>query len=791
MAWRGGPASVGFDRLVVRLAVGLRVGGVAASCLGGLLGLAAPASPLAVILVTAGLAGWAACYASVALRRGLVGWLVIVDPLVIAVPCLAYRQLVATPGLPGWPSWLVVLASSAVVIGPLAPRRVLGAAALLIVPVAYAVGSRMAGQPAPGLCVLLFVQGVGTSLLLGRLRRHVRAVDGELRRLEALQRDAAVRSGRRAEEREHCRLLHDSVSATLTVVAGGALTASPVVRTQAWRDLAVLERIQAPPVPPAAESDDRTELSGRLAAIVTAQPGLTVEAEIGRVEVPTAVAGALAAAVSEALRNAARHAGVSRARVRAWAERDTVRVEVADEGRGFDPECVPAHRRGLRESVAARMARVGGSATVLASPGAGTRVLLRWPDAPAESSVPPTESSMPPTESSGRPAEVPAGGFAGLVTDRYQRGFDVAVIAITSVRHVANLLVLILGQRSAYRSLAAELVAWVVLAAVGVAAAVRVLRRRAGGSVPWPLIGVTLAASVLATAGVGDGSELTAATWSLGGAGWFAVLMLLRRPIRELAGVLLLNATLTYAVLAYDGITDRPGLARFLLMAYGFGALELGIAMVVRASDGTAARAAEAAERRAAVRSRGLVAEALHRSRLQRYELVGRSVVPLLVGLASGSFDPADAGVQRRCAVEASRLRRLFAETDDAPDPLLHELRACADIAHSRGVPVDLQVIGQLPALSRPVRRALTEAPLHLLAGARREARVTVFGAPGRVAVSVLADVPDDADPALEPLAAAGRFEPVTVQEWEVPTAETPRRWIEARWEPALAVHSP
>jgi hypothetical protein len=159
---------------------------------------------------------------------------------------------------------------------------------------------------------------------------------------------------------------------------------------------------------------------------------------------------------------------------------------------------------------------------------------------------------------------------------------------------------------------------------------------------------------------------------------------------------------------------------------------------------------------------------------------VRRSVVPLLVGLASGELDPADPGTQRRCAVEGSRLRRLFAETDDVPDPLLHELRACADIAYSRGVLVDLQVIGRLPVLSRPVRRALTEAPLHALAGARRQARVTVFGRSTEVAVSVLTDA-GAGEPAELP-APLDQARTVTVQESIVPQDGENRRWIEARW---------
>jgi signal transduction histidine kinase len=42
---------------------------------------------------------------------------------------------------------------------------------------------------------------------------------------------------------------------------------------------------------------------------------------------------------------------------------------------------VPAHRYGLRESVRGRMAAAGGRATVDATPGRGTRIVVEWPDA--------------------------------------------------------------------------------------------------------------------------------------------------------------------------------------------------------------------------------------------------------------------------------------------------------------------------------------------------------------------------------------------------------------------------
>ncbi len=820
-----GPARAGFERLMARFAAGLRVGGAVAGGVGALLGLAVPASPTVVGIAVAGLLGWAAIYAALTLRSGWTRWLVAGDIVVAAVVCLGYGRLVPAAVLPGWSTWLAVVASSAVIVSQLSPWPLLGVVGTVVVPAAYTVGPLLAGQAASGLAVLLVAQGTCGGLLMGMLRRRARAADVAIAEQEAVQRDAAVRAGRRAEEREACRLLHDSVSATLTVVAGGAVAGSPTLRAQARRDLGVVERIQAPAGEPAAPAGvgptgdvaaaagqavargtqpllGGGDLRGWLARVAAERPALAVEAEIADVAVPAAVAAALAGAVAEALTNTVRHAGVDRVRLRAWPADGVLRVELADDGRGFDPAQVPAHRRGLRESVVARMSRVGGSAAITSGPGTGTRVVLQWPAVPGDSPGPaPADGSDHPRSGSGggdgpdgvdrlsRPADgdapgeaagdppgdaVGRGGLGDLVATRYQRGFELGVVWLVAVRHVVSALAAIVSHRWAYRSFGAELVAWALMAAVGAAGSVRLLRRRTGPVVSRLLAGAAVAASAVATAGVAAGQELTTAHWAFGVTGWFGVLVLLRRPITELATLIAINSGLTLAVLLRDGAADRVSLARFLVTVYIMAAPQLGVSLVVRALDGTARRAAVAAETQAAVRRRWQVAQALHRGRLDRYQTVRRSVAPLLDGLASGRLDPADRRTQRRCAVEASRLRRLFAETDDVPDPLLHELRACVDIAYSRGVLVDLQVVGRPPALSLPVRRALTEAPLHALAGAERQARVTVVSRSNEVAVSVLTDA-RVGEPA-EPATPLDRAVTVTVQEGE------DRRWIEARW---------
>jgi signal transduction histidine kinase len=87
---------------------------------------------------------------------------------------------------------------------------------------------------------------------------------------------------------------------------------------------------------------------------------------------------ALVAAAREATVNAAVHGGAGRVDVFAEVGAST-EVYVRDRGAGFDPEAVPAGRRGVRESIVGRMERHGGSATVRSAPGEGTEVALVLP----------------------------------------------------------------------------------------------------------------------------------------------------------------------------------------------------------------------------------------------------------------------------------------------------------------------------------------------------------------------------------------------------------------------------
>jgi len=114
---------------------------------------------------------------------------------------------------------------------------------------------------------------------------------------------------------------------------------------------------------------------------VEAQHGLPVDAvTVGDCELDDDLSALLAAA-REATVNAAKWSGAPVVSLFAEVEPSEVVLFVRDRGRGFDPEAVPGDRKGLAESIRARITRRGGSATVRSAPGEGTEVSLVMPRA--------------------------------------------------------------------------------------------------------------------------------------------------------------------------------------------------------------------------------------------------------------------------------------------------------------------------------------------------------------------------------------------------------------------------
>jgi signal transduction histidine kinase len=194
-----------------------------------------------------------------------------------------------------------------------------------------------------------------------------------------------------AQRRQGARLLHDTVLATLTLLAHSGVGVQPdALRQQAADDARLLRQLrlgQGPAVPtetgslPTANPDEAV-LGTTLESVKQrfGRMGLTVSWHgTGQVLLPSDVLDAFLLALAECLENVRRHSGVTEAHVTITDDATTVRALVTDAGVGFDIDDIDEAKLGFAESVVGRLREVGGNARLFSAPGSGTTVALEVP----------------------------------------------------------------------------------------------------------------------------------------------------------------------------------------------------------------------------------------------------------------------------------------------------------------------------------------------------------------------------------------------------------------------------
>jgi signal transduction histidine kinase len=186
----------------------------------------------------------------------------------------------------------------------------------------------------------------------------------------------------RAEERaDMAARVHDSVLQTLALIQRNADQPAQVVKLARSQERELRSWLFGGSTPGVGPGQGTTLAAGvrQIQQEVEALHGVTVEAvTVGDCGLDDHL-DALLAAAREATVNAAKWSGADVISLFAEVEPAEVSVFVRDRGCGFDPEAVPSDRKGLAESVQARMARRGGSATIRSVLGDGTEISLRMP----------------------------------------------------------------------------------------------------------------------------------------------------------------------------------------------------------------------------------------------------------------------------------------------------------------------------------------------------------------------------------------------------------------------------
>jgi signal transduction histidine kinase len=192
-----------------------------------------------------------------------------------------------------------------------------------------------------------------------------------------------------AAERERvavAALMHDSVLAALIAVERAGTEREQTLAVAMARD--ALTRLANTEQDAEEGSDEPRPAESVADGIESAASELGAELAVERrvdpetPSIPGRVVRALVLAATQAVANGLQHAdgrglGVT---VRAHPSPTRVEIQVRDAGGGFDLGAVPDDRLGIRASIVARVAAVGGTAEIT-SDAVGTRVDLEWQDA--------------------------------------------------------------------------------------------------------------------------------------------------------------------------------------------------------------------------------------------------------------------------------------------------------------------------------------------------------------------------------------------------------------------------
>lgn len=223
---------------------------------------------------------------------------------------------------------------------------------------------------------------------VGRLEANFTDMTRQLGSALAAERRRAARDASAAERARIAREVHDAISQHLfglRMIAGGMRRADPGneqvraierISEEALRDMQAL-LIELRPASP-----DEAGLAPALREICAAyhdRLGVTVDASVDDVVVPSPVEHALLRIAQEACANAVRHGGARELAVSLARQDGHVELAVRDTGAGFDPAVPAAHTGSGLANIRDRVSELGGTVDIDSVPGRGAAVTVRVP----------------------------------------------------------------------------------------------------------------------------------------------------------------------------------------------------------------------------------------------------------------------------------------------------------------------------------------------------------------------------------------------------------------------------
>jgi len=592
----------------------------------------------------------------------------------------------------------------------------------LCIQIAWGIGVvRIPGAPAPWLVYLLdilFVEWLLATLCRWLLIRAAVVTDDMMVRAAKEEVASSVAVARHRTARRHCALMHDTAASTLLMVGQGAVADRGELSRQIGRDLDAIESFTNE------SSGERRDVVPLLQPMIrgigtpvelTGEPELQLDAD---------VADAVLGAVYEALTNIDRHAKATRAVV--TVTRQT--VSVADDGIGFSVDAEPLSRRfGVRNSILGRMEDVEGRAAIESEPGAGTTVVLAWGDM---SGAVGTDLSK------------------GVhITRKLQAmfGYGLSALAIGEVLLQCPRCIWV---DTAHRW--GEVLLVGVAVGLGVLAAVSV-RRPISSTLLWSACAVAMAITPLQQWMLPNPELRTSANWTVWAIGLVIVALTYRQPRWQAFSALGVYWIVgSVALMMQDSSSGGVVIPLYLLVSVGV--VPAAALMLTHYLAKVAANAQRLQDDHVRRVSREIAARATAEDLAERFDQISVSLVPLLKRLQDPEIDIDDPRIRMAAMIEDARLRRLFAESDNAGNGLLTALRPLIERAERRGVAVTVDSASELPSVPDAVRDRLLAVASTALADATSRGRVIFNGSAEQIGISVVSDCSANARAALESL---------------------------------------
>lgn len=553
-----------------------------------------------------------------------------------------------------WWAWQLMIPTCVLISGLLPVTRAIPVLVLLMGAYAWLRLSPMSGpghgwHAAISDLSIFVVFSVFVSLWVPAWRRTADVADAAA---AASYRSHAATEAARAADRQRraaARLLHDEVIHSLRAIClpPGAIDRAEV-RHMTSQACDLLIRGSSDLGVAVADG-----LTAALEEVATRSP-LIVRVQCSREPtLPDPVVTAIGGAVAEALRNVERHSGVREAVITVMSAPGGVEVDVRDEGAGFDTTRMTGPL-GFDSSILGRLMEVGGSATVVSSPGNGTTVKICWVVAHRDDFH----------DLSQRMA-----GLAGTRT-RLMIGAGLPMLAYTMAQAALN------------RQLLADPAVAVLV--VGFSSVIIVAALLWGRTRPIPalmsfgLIVTALATTTAGGLGLKAGTSVEVAYFAAGAAAPALALLAFFRPHWEsLVASIMATAAAVVMVHRMDPGWDTMGRA---LPAVTSNLVAVVAVLLARLTIDRASRSVlwdEEMERQAeSARAQLTIGRQVMADRLGR---VRDWVLPFLAGVARGNPDPADPAVRQRAAVLEAAVRddiRLGAAIDERARTLIADARS-------------------------------------------------------------------------------------------------------------------